>query len=644
MNRSLRVSFDFREEMDVFVDGADLNILEFDINKIRLQQGRLFLAVNNKNALRYECGDLPVGNCYTKTDICNYLKEAGLPYKVYSVYPCIEYPQLLYAEGCLPNEELAVRYFPKYNHPETVFEKEEFLIDSLIPQGLFHEKANAFLFECSPDGHFSNIEHITLSGDRYPEKAFATIIRSNGTVTKKALYPEGAKHLRVLHENMQTLKERGIPVITGQIVDGSYTMPFVDAVLATTYLKRALRKDRELFIALYDRIAAIILQSAEYVEENEDGVILKRGYIDMVPLNAFYKDGDFLFFDQEFYIENCPAKAVLYRALIIPYCGDEEVNKLCPLSFLLERYGLAEKQEYWQHYADAFLETLRDPEEWSQLRKKHGRNDRITEGNRRNRVMQREKSCFSDIGNRNVVVFGTGRFADKFVDMYHNDYSIVAAIDNNPERQETEWKGLYVYAPETLRGDKDSFVMVCVKDYESILAQLTELGVEHMDVYDAHRVYPGRQADNIPYTGKPYHIGYCAGVYDLFHIGHVNIFRRAKELCDYLIVGVVTDIGVRNNKHREPFIPFEERLEMVRSCRYVDEAVEIPYIYCRTPDMFEKYHFDVQFSGSDYEHDQGWLAMKQYLNERGAEMVFFPYTECTSSSKIKSLIEKGLLE
>ena len=105
MNRSLRVSFDFREEMDVFVDGADLNILEFDINKIRLQQGRLFLAVNNKNALRYECGDLPVGNCYTKTDICNYLKEAGLPYKVYSVYPCIEYPQLLYAEGCLPNED-----------------------------------------------------------------------------------------------------------------------------------------------------------------------------------------------------------------------------------------------------------------------------------------------------------------------------------------------------------------------------------------------------------------------------------------------------------------------------------------------------------------------------------------------------------
>ena len=97
------------------------------------------------------------------------------------------------------------------------------------------------------------------------------------------------------------------------------------------------------------------------------------------------------------------------------------------------------------------------------------------------------------------------------------------------------------------------------------------------------------------------------------------------------------------NKKKEPFIPFDERIEMVRSCRYVDEAVEIPFIYCRTPDAFEKYHFDVQFSGSDYENDPGWLAMKDYLEQRGATMVFFPYTEKTSSTKIKELIERNLV-
>lgn len=638
-------SFNYRIEFDSFSCREFLGVpfLQRWKNNSR-PEARLFLGVDNRESLRYDCGDFPDGPSYTKAEVCELLDKAGLPYKCYSVYPCLEYPQFIYADGVLPNEELMVRYFPKYNHPEAVFEVEEFLIDGLVSKGLFHEKANAFVFECSLDGEFSNIEHVTLSADRYPEMAFATIIRSDGTVTKRALFPEGVSHLEKLLKNMQALQEYGVPVVPGELKDDAYIMPYVDAPLATTYMKSVLKEDKDQFIALYDRFVELVLQSSEHVDENEDGIILARGYLDMVPLNAFFKDGDFLFFDQEFYLENCPAKAIIYRALLIPYCGDPEVERLCPKQTMLRRYGLIEKWEYWHKYTDDFFRCLRDPDEWAVLQKEHGRNDQTMQKNRRIRQMREEENVFSAIGNREIVVFGTGRFADKFVDMYHNDYFIAAAVDNDLAKQGTEWKGLPVLSPESLRNEKDRFVMVCVKNAEPILEQLRSLGVEHMGVYDAHRIYPGRQADDIPYTGKPYHIGYCAGVYDLFHIGHVNIFRRAKEQCDYLIVGVVTDEGVRNNKHREPFIPYEERLEMVRSCRYVDEAVEIPYIYCRTPDMFEKYHFDVQFSGSDYEHDPGWLAMKQYLNERGAEMVFFPYTESTSSTKIKTLIEKGLLE
>ncbi len=645
INNHLLSCFEFDEKLDKAFFLTDPEILQMSLwDKIVFSTNKLFLGINNKDALRYDCGDYSDGYSYTKKEICELLDKIGLAYKCYSIYPCLEYPQFVYADGILPNEELGIRYFPKYNHPEKVFEIEEFQIDGLVSQGLFHEKANAYLFECSLNGSFSDIEHITFSADRYKEKAFATIIRSNGIVEKHALYTEGIAHLQQLDQNTCDLKARGIPVVDGKLYNDKYVMPYVTAVLATTYLKKALRRSQEEFISLYDHFFELILKSSEHVAENEDGIILARGYLDMVPLNAFYSNSDFIFFDQEFYLENCPAKAIIYRALIIPYCGDEEVWKLCPLQIMLERYDLADRQEYWQHYADAFLESLRDPVDWADLCKKHGRNDRIMRGNRKIRLMQQEENCFSQIGNRDIYVFGTGRFADKFMAMYHNDYHIVAAIDNNPEKQGTEWKGIPVYAPEILAENKDAYIMICVKDYEAIINQLEELGLDHIGVYDAHHIYPGRQADDIPYTGKPYHIGYCAGVYDLFHIGHVNIFRRAKEQCDYLIVGVVTDEGVRNNKHTEPFVPFEERLEMVRSCRYVDEAVEIPYIYCRTPDMFEKYHFDVQFSGSDYEHDPGWLAMKQYLNERGAEMVFFPYTECTSSTKIKKLIEKGLAE
>ena len=138
-------------------------------------------------------------------------------------------------------------------------------------------------------------------------------------------------------------------------------------------------------------------------------------------------------------------------------------------------------------------------------------------------------------------------------------------------------------------------------------------------------------------------IGYTTGVYDMFHIGHLNILRRAKEQCEYLIVGVVSDEGVRIHKGTEPFVPFEERIEMVRSCRYVDEAVEIPYNFGGTRDAYRMYHFDCQFSGSDYVNDSDWLAEKEYLEKQGSTMVFFPYTESTSSTKLKKMINERLI-
>jgi len=142
---------------------------------------------------------------------------------------------------------------------------------------------------------------------------------------------------------------------------------------------------------------------------------------------------------------------------------------------------------------------------------------------------------------------------------------------------------------------------------------------------------------------KKYHVGYVAGVFDLFHVGHLNLLRRAKEQCDYLIVGVVTDEGVRRHKNTASFIPFEERLALVQACRYVDEAVEIPLGYSDTKDAYLKFQFDVQFSGSDYVNDVEWLEKKKFLQRHGSDLVFFPYTESTNSTKIKEMIDKKLM-
>ena len=181
------------------------------------------------------------------------------------------------------------------------------------------------------------------------------------------------------------------------------------------------------------------------------------------------------------------------------------------------------------------------------------------------------------------------------------------------------------------------------------MKQLEQLGVKDYSIFDSNLKYPRKMKPILPledhenHKAKRYHIGYIAGVFDLFHIGHLNMFKRAKEQCDYLIVGVVNDEGVRQSKRTMPYMPFEERIELVRSCRYVDEAVEIPAQYNNTDEAYRRYQFDVQFSGSDYAENPVWLAKQAFLRKQGSDMVFFPYTESTSSTKLKALIEKGLL-
>lgn len=217
-------------------------------------------------------------------------------------------------------------------------------------------------------------------------------------------------------------------------------------------------------------------------------------------------------------------------------------------------------------------------------------------------------------------------------------------LDNNPEKWGKEYFGIPIQAPDILKGmNPDNYkVIIVTREPAEVFDQIVHLGARDIAVYDWERVYPGRQ--EICKKGeKAYHIGYVAGVFDLYHIGHLNIFRRAKEHCDYLIVGVTSDEYIRNNKGKEPIIPFEERIQMVASCEYVDEAVPIPYEFGGTVEAYQKYHFDVQFSGSDYTDNAWWLEQQQWLREQGANLVFFPYTQQTSSTKIRNLLNGQLI-
>ncbi|MEC5180613.1 adenylyltransferase/cytidyltransferase family protein [Arthrobacter sp. CG_A4] len=132
-------------------------------------------------------------------------------------------------------------------------------------------------------------------------------------------------------------------------------------------------------------------------------------------------------------------------------------------------------------------------------------------------------------------------------------------------------------------------------------------------------------------------IGYAAGAFDLFHVGHLNLLRRAKAECDYLIAGVFADELLVATRGRAPVIPLPERLEIVRHVRYVDEAIaeSLP----RKIDAWHAAPFDILFKGGDRRGTPKGLALEQEFSAVGVKVVYFPYTVHTSSTALSRTLE-----
>ena len=127
--------------------------------------------------------------------------------------------------------------------------------------------------------------------------------------------------------------------------------------------------------------------------------------------------------------------------------------------------------------------------------------------------------------------------------------------------------------------------------------------------------------------------GYTTGVFDMFHIGHLNILRRAKAQCDYLIVGVSTDELVQHDKNKTPIIPFADRCAIVEAIKYVDKVVPQP-----DKNKFaawERYHFNKMFVGSDWKGTEAWNRFEAQLAPVGVEIIYLDHTEGISSTILR---------
>ena len=133
-------------------------------------------------------------------------------------------------------------------------------------------------------------------------------------------------------------------------------------------------------------------------------------------------------------------------------------------------------------------------------------------------------------------------------------------------------------------------------------------------------------------------IGYTQGTYDMFHIGHLNLIRNAKAQCDYLIVGVNSDELVASYKNKSAIVPLSERMDIIEAIRYVDEVVA-----CTTLDKVEmqkKLHFDKIFIGDDWKGNERWRQTELDMRALGAEVVYLPHTEGTSSTMLREKLNE----
>ena len=132
-------------------------------------------------------------------------------------------------------------------------------------------------------------------------------------------------------------------------------------------------------------------------------------------------------------------------------------------------------------------------------------------------------------------------------------------------------------------------------------------------------------------------VGFTAGVFDMFHIGHLNLIKNAKARCDYLIVGVNTDELIHRYKNKGAVVPLNERIQIVRALKYVDEVIAVDTLDKEV--VWNNKHFDVVFIGDDWKGSDRWNETEKVMKRHGVEVVYLPYTKGTTSTLLREKIK-----
>jgi len=347
------------------------------------ENGKLLLAIENRFGIKYFCGcidpfsGLPFsginnypsgasGRSFTKNEIKEILKNVGFKQMKF-FYPLPDYklPQLIFTDEYMPKSSIKERVIPYYINSNTLLAYENDLYDDLVANGMFTAMCNSFFIECPINKDLSDIVFAALSTDREYANAFMTKIYSEGMVRKYPINNEGVGVLECSYKNIVDLENRGIKVVPHKWNGVYIEMPYNNSLTLSDYIGKEAGLDRKKFIEVLDKLYNCILMSSEKstnlsekFQQNDNldwGIILKRAYIDMVPMNCFYEDGEFVFFDQEFVREDYPAKYILYRAIKYAYLFFPFIENMISIKELADKYGLNKLWSYFEAEENKFV-------------------------------------------------------------------------------------------------------------------------------------------------------------------------------------------------------------------------------------------------------------------------------------------------
>lgn len=651
------VIFIVDEYFDCIPDTASYAKVLHAAKRVLSPEGKLLFALPNRLGVKYFCGvpDPKTKICFDgmtennselyrfdREELLQFVKGLGFSYvKMYYPMPDFFHPQVIYTDEFRPDSSIQERLHIYSPHKTKRFLDEWILLEKFARNDVMHCFANFFLVEAGMTP-CSQVIYSALSVERDRSRAFATNICSNGIVEKIPFYPEGKSGIQTLLNNTKELSARGIPVLEMQEKEGKVVMKRVLYPSLSSYLKDAVKRNANILIECMDKLSQYIQCSSEHVPAEKNfmrslapdkdwGVILKKAYLEMIPVNSFCDNGNILFYDQEFTKENCPANYVLFRALRDIYGFSPEINEIISLDFMKERYGLVSTWELYAEEEERFQSELRRRNlytgffQW--LRYLFG----TVQVNREQVSVPeifRKSDCFNAVSTldaRRIILFGSGKLAENYLNKYGNDYPPFFLVDNNPDKWGKKKNGFEIKNPDVLSKLMPGTyrVIIAIKNYMPIAEQLEKMGI----MEDGYRIF-STEIENLLflktndiYSDGKYHIGYVAGAFDSFDRTEIQQLKSCKARSHYLIVGVLSDELIVQTEGKMPLCSFEERVEMVKQCRYADHVILVNAENYDEIKAWEKLRYGCLFKPRK-QQDSSQLWLKRKLNTLGSVLEF----------------------